>query len=281
MVDLQLKGVIKQDMSSLGQVSRGNSFLDKYNQKGMIGFQATDIINRMAAYFGAKTRFTDGYAQFQRGEVNFETFRKSSRMVFLEDADQAAIIDTLRRLGPDAAGAEYGLRFSRFTQGTYENWHNPIMMRSTVGRLFGMFSHYPTMYLNFVKNVIVRSPIEMKLAVIPTLTAMTGAVIALHNATQTRSDSYLPMGQMLFLGGPVSDIIGETLSTMDEVIAGRQDPLKASGTLLTMVGKVFIPGSAIYRSYEKAIRAYAKGDSTAFFNFIITAPYVDTTGEYK
>jgi hypothetical protein len=86
---------------------------------------------------------------------------------------------------------------------------------------------------------------------------------------------------MFYTGGPVSDLIGESLQAVDDVTSGRSDIFKSSGRILEKASKVFVPGSAIARSYEKAVRAFQNGDMTAFMNFITTAPYLDAAGDYK
>ncbi|MEE4292206.1 MAG: hypothetical protein V2J13_10700 [Cycloclasticus sp.] len=265
-------GLLKSNVTYLGALTKGRGVIDALNRHGMSPYFNSDTINRTTIYMGIEAlwdRALGKLAKLGPEKMDFKQVSRWLELDMLPAGDYDQLVKIWREQGDDAAKAFHASRVVELSQFTYDATHNPQLMRGAIGRMFGMFGHYPISYLEGIRKAITNRPAEALAITAARLGTVTAAIALTHEKFGLDPTAYTPQGQMFFTGGPHFDFALTALKSMDQGFEGQQARARLGRESLQM----FMPFSALGRSTTQAMNLFDEGDSYGGFLKLMSMPY--------
>lgn len=263
----ELSGIIYQE-SIKGWKGLGQ----RLNQLGMAPYKNSDEYTRIVVDFVTEDLFQDAAIKLQNGAISERQFLKMSGLSKLDEADQRDITRMLMTQGYSSALDRYADVLTDETMFPYSHGSNPALFRGFLGRLFGMFGHYPVYFAQNLRNGLLRGSAADRLAFAGRVVANSAALwFTFEKVFGVKADQFLPHKTLFFSGGPYYKLMGNALSAM----AG--EPGAPSMTqVLREAGRVLIPGSSHMRGFERGVQALQRGHAYEAWLHFMAVPAAET-----
>jgi len=245
--------------------------IDAFNNKGMFWYQNSDAWTRGVADQTADLLMSDAAMRFSKGMINEKQFLDLSKIDILDDLKQKEILDHLRSGNYVQAKDNFADHLTTETFFPYKAGTNPSMFTGTMGRIFGGFGHYPVYYTANIMRGLKQSKGWGKKA------AFAGRVVgnsfAIYNVFNEvlgiDAKAFMFNSPMSFEGGPYYSLLNTALAaTNTSYYTGDI----ARAKLGQEMGRLFLPGSSLYRSGMKALEELDKGNTHGFIVNALSAP---------
>jgi len=268
-------GLLKPNLTPIGTQMSSHTALDMFNKFGMRAYMNSDTMNRITMYMATEAswdRAAGKLAKLGNERMNFKNFLKWTEADLLPPADQTELMRLWSERGTEAAKAYHATRVVELTQFTYNNLYNPRYMgRTTIGRIVGMFGHYPVSYAETLRQTFAQRRGEALVRTVGRFAVVSTAIAAVHSELGLDPTSYTPWGQIMFTGGPHARLF---ITAIDSLDMRSFEGAQARAQIGREAAQILVPGSALARSWGQAIELADSGDSYGAMLKFMSMPYV-------
>jgi hypothetical protein len=148
------------------------------------------------------------------GSINVDQFIRNTNIHRLAPSEQAILAETLKGGNTEAFLDRMSDFFERETMFNYDPTAGALLFKGLIGRLAGMFGHYPISMANHFRNMLTRGNMGDKLSFALRVAGTSAAIAAAYDRVGVRSDSFRPENALVFSGGPLYGLMNDALETM-------------------------------------------------------------------
>ncbi|HKJ87986.1 MAG TPA: hypothetical protein VKA48_05710, partial [Gammaproteobacteria bacterium] len=141
-----------------------------------------------------------------------------------------------------------------------------------LGRIFGKYGHYPIYYVDMLRSAMTNLPWHQK-ALFGARVGLVGASLAytFNKVLGIRADSFNPLGQATFSGGPYWQIMNYGINATRPDFRGNI----ARGELLRQLPRVAFPGAMLIQGFEDALDHFDRGEVYKGWMRMMSIPVTD------
>jgi hypothetical protein len=250
--------------------------MSKVSQVLMNPYMNSDHYTRAVVAASVEDLFDNAKRVYDPAKL--DEFMRISGIKNMHPQDQTIILQRLQREGADSARLEMTNRLTEETMFSYRQSDNPGAFQGAVGRVFGQFGHYPTGYVENVRNGLFGKSLTDKAAFamragmnFAALTFFFREVFGISNS------SFNPLNQMAFSGGPYWDWVMSVMEVANPYHVQQYGVEGTVGRLTEELARI-VPGAAQATRVRSNLQKIAEGDRYEGFLGLLSFP---TSGETR
>lgn len=216
--------------------------------KVMKPYKWSDDFNRVVVYNGMEARIESALKDLELHKITMKEFQTVSganlfglaemddAMQMLVKGDIPGFTHRLARLASDR------------TQFLYEQFNQPQMFRSAVGRFLGQYTSWPTNFMNLTVNRLTNDALTLKqkIGYFARLGASTGAIAFGLASAGLNVRQWAPWNMMMLQGGPYYQLIDDMMG----FINGDTNALTSLSRTLAGLVPFSLEGQGVLRAVE-------------------------------
>lgn len=240
---LRAQGVIPAAMPVPGgDVLQMSKLMRRLQNAGLRWYKNSDEWERAVAYVAAELRFQNAAAKYTKGilgkgKVAEEHFMELSGLSTMAPDIRNSARGMIAKGQWGSAASLYGKQMAVETMFDYTKGAGPVAFRGMIGKLFGMMGNYSVYYVENIKRALKYATPAQKIAY---ATQFVGNSMLFYGAFKTlgiNAQNFLPWQPALFTGGPIYNLMNETLASLSPSYGGRQARASLFG-MTTVEGKL-------------------------------------------
>jgi uncharacterized membrane-anchored protein YhcB (DUF1043 family) len=223
---LSARGQIATNITAFSISDTGKTILDKIGKVALQPQHSADVYQRVVVAHAADLRFQSAWKVAQSKPAQFAT---AANLQVLDPEEANQIIKHVQKGDYNSALATYQDMMLRNTSFTFMKSDMPQALQGegTIRKMFGHFGVYPISYASAISkamtNTLKTQGIPGVISFVTTMAITTAGVrVAYEKLMNLNPDSALPWNQMLFSGGPLFNIMNDTLNMTRQGVAGDQ-----------------------------------------------------------